>query len=293
MICIKSPAEGRRSPSLLSRGTCLYPVREHKAFAVSDEKQGEYEELFVQRVNGVLFCSTRELMSLFIYQVWKQRTISAFKNCRVTVRRKKHDPTRIANICSQILNSPIFRLLKGSVYCPTNSFPDVESWSSTAKRTRAKSGTYTSNWKLSFHEGLNPENKERHSLSDVSWLFCISSFSCMSHSNNYFVCFRSVLLNLKRIATFPRMHFGSCPRVSWTRGKRFYSRVQVLRVLFRTGRDGFYQTYRKSESKPKYWCYTGIKINTLHWLGLVQFIVCFKNTEINVKILQMLNYIKM
>lgn len=53
MMCTKSPAEGRRSPFLLSRGTCLYPVWEHKEGAVRDHKQ-KYQEVFVLRVNWAL-----------------------------------------------------------------------------------------------------------------------------------------------------------------------------------------------------------------------------------------------
>lgn len=50
----------------------------------------------------------------------------------------------------------MFRLLNGMVYCAMNSLLEVESWSSMTKRTTASSGTYTSNWKFSFHDGLKP-----------------------------------------------------------------------------------------------------------------------------------------
>lgn len=61
-------------------------------------------------------------------------------------------------LCRLLTDSPIFRLLKGRVYWAMNSLSDVESWSSMTKRTSASSGTYTSNWKFSFQDGLKPQS---------------------------------------------------------------------------------------------------------------------------------------
>lgn len=125
MMWTKSPAEGRRSPFLLSRGTCLYPVWKYKMVSISDEKKENMKRslssvwtefsMFNQRAES------RELLSLFIYEVWKQRAISGFSS------KGRKDLINAANIHSQLLNSPIFKLLSGSVYCPTNSLSDVES----------------------------------------------------------------------------------------------------------------------------------------------------------------------
>lgn len=55
MMCTKSPAEGRTSPFLLSRGTCLYPVWEHKVAVVSDQKKENMKSSLLQGVNRVLY----------------------------------------------------------------------------------------------------------------------------------------------------------------------------------------------------------------------------------------------
>lgn len=103
-------------------------------------------------------CSTREGIVPVSVHLWSVKT----KNER--------------NIHRQFLNVPVFKLLNGSVYCPTNSLSDVESWSSTAKRTSARSGTYTSNWKFSFHIGLKPwTEKKKHDVSNLTYHRCYGS----------------------------------------------------------------------------------------------------------------------
>lgn len=62
----------------------------------------------------------------------------------------------------QLPSVPMLRLLNGMVYCPMNSLSEVESWSSMTKRTTASSGTYTSNWKFSFHDGLKPFDQDKY-----------------------------------------------------------------------------------------------------------------------------------
>lgn len=132
MACTKRPAEGRRFPFLSHRGTCLYPAWERKT-----------SEKWVRTKKPL--CGVRTGPPVFHQRPfikWEDR----------------------ARLCRLPTDSPIFRLLNGRVYWPTKSLPDVESWSSMTKRTSASSGTYTSNWKVSFHDGLKPQKGEK------SWL---------------------------------------------------------------------------------------------------------------------------
>lgn len=51
---------------------------------------------------------------------------------------------------------PVRRLVKGRVNCPTKSFLTVWSWSSTTKRTRASSGTWSWKPRVQSQRGLKP-----------------------------------------------------------------------------------------------------------------------------------------
>lgn len=59
-------------------------------------------------------------------------------------------------------HAPVRRLVKGRVNCPRKSLLEVKSWSSTMKRTRARSGTWTVKLKVQSHRGLNPGTRKEH-----------------------------------------------------------------------------------------------------------------------------------
>ena len=64
--------------------------------------------------------------------------------------------TLLEHVQSRSLWSPVRRLVKGTVNCPTKSFLAVWSWSSTTNRTRARSGTCSWKLRVQFHCGLKP-----------------------------------------------------------------------------------------------------------------------------------------
>lgn len=113
-----------------------------------------------------------------------------------------------ANIRRRLPNLPIFKLLNGSVYCPTNSLPDAESWSSTVKRTSASSGTNTSNWKFSFHSGLKPSTeKEDIIISDLMYHRRYASLISDTFLRVIWWLFNLPrLLLLQRLPLFPWIH---------------------------------------------------------------------------------------
>lgn len=207
MMCTKSLAEGRRSPFLLSRGTCLYPVWEHKVVAVSDEKKENMKSsLCSMWIELSMLNQQRESSCLSSFMKCENNQLSVFLNHWVTWGKK--DLINISNITSQLLNSPIFKLLNGSVYCPTNSLSDTESWSSTTKRTSARSGTYTSNWKFSFHAGLNPTRKHGEKIPSVIRCFMV----VLHHSFLMFGAVQELFSNLLTCFVYFKgfPHFPEC-----------------------------------------------------------------------------------
>lgn len=89
MTCTKSPAEGRMSPFLLSRGTCLYPVSEHKVAAVNDQKKENMKSSLCRGwIEFSMLCQRRENSHLCSFMKCWTKSCQWLLHNWVTVRQQ-------------------------------------------------------------------------------------------------------------------------------------------------------------------------------------------------------------